>query len=149
MPQFAKNPKSRHDYEIIDTIETGLVLYGHEVKAVKNGKISIKGSYAKIINNELWLIGATISPYQPNNTPENYDSQRSRKILIKKKELDFLIGKSKEAGLTLVPLSVYSKRGLVKLELGVGRGKKKYDKRESIKKREVQRQIKRATKGVS
>jgi len=133
---FATNKKARFDYEILDTIEAGMVLLGFEVKSVKAGKVSIKGAYVKIVQGELWLIGATISPYQPGNTPKDYDQQRTRKLLVKKSERDKLIGKAEEKSVTLVPLSLYAKRGIVKLEVGIGRGKKKTDKREKIKKRE-------------
>lgn len=120
-----------------------MVLEGHEIKSIKNGKVSIKGSYVKIIGNEAWLVGAIISPYQPKNTPPEYDPQRSRKLLLKKSELRYLIGKSQEAGLALISLKIYDKNGLAKLEIGIGKGKKKYDKREAIKKREVERKIKK------
>lgn len=122
-----------------------MVLAGHEVKAVKNSKVSIKGAYVKILNGQVWLVGAIISPYQPGNVPADYDSQHSRKLLVKKSELKYLIGKSQEKGLTLVPVKLYDKHGLVKLEVAVARGKKKYDKRETVKKREVERKIRRQT----
>ncbi len=150
MPEYAANPRARFDYEILETLEAGLVLAGHEVKAIKNGKVSIRGAYVRIIGNGGWLVGAVVSPYQPGNPPagglSDYDSQRSRKLLLKKSELKYLIGKSQERGLTLVPLRLYSKGNLVKLEIGVGRGKKKYDKREAIKKREFERKISRLVK---
>ena len=142
MTDYANNPKANFDYEILETIEAGIVLKGDKVKAIKNGKASIKGYYAKIINNELFLIGTTISPYQAANTPKEYDPQKSRKILISKKQISKLIGLSHSQGLTLVPLKLYGKKGLVKILIGVARGKKKYDKREAIKKREFLRQEK-------
>jgi SsrA-binding protein len=143
---YGENKKAYHDYEIIESFEAGIVLEGHEVKAVKNGKISILGSYIKIIDNEVFLIGAAISPYQPKNTPKNYDSERNRKLLLNKKEIAALIGKSKERGLTIMPLKVYDKKGKVKLEIGLAKARKKYDKRTSIKKREEQKKIERALK---
>jgi len=143
---YATNPKAHYDYEILDTIETGLVLTGFETKAIKAGKTSIKGAYVKIMRGELWLIGATVSPYQPNNTPKDYDQQRSRKLLIKKSQLKHLIGKTEEKGVTLVPIKLYGKRGLIKLEVGIGRGKKKHDKREKIKEKEFKRNRARALK---
>lgn len=147
---YATNPKARRDYHILETIEGGLVLFGHEVKSIKNSKVSLKGSYVKILKNEVWLIGAMISPYQIKNIPKlndkEYDPQRTRKLLIKKSELNYIIGKSNEAGLTLIPLKLYSKKNLIKLEVGIARGKKKYDKRETIKKKEVKRKIQRALK---
>ena len=91
MQIYADNPKARFDYNILETYEAGLVLTGHEVKAIKAGKVSIKGTYIKIIGNEAWLLGATVSPYQPNNVPPNYDQQRSRKLLLKRSELKYLI----------------------------------------------------------
>jgi SsrA-binding protein len=124
-------------------MEAGLVLAGHEVKAIRNNKVSIHGAYVKIFDSEAFLVGAIISPYQPGNVPVDYDSQRSRKLLLKKSELKYLIGKSQEKGLTLVPLKIFDAHGLIKLELGIARGKKKYDKRETIKKREEERKIRR------
>ena len=120
-----------------------MVLAGHEVKAIRNNKVSIHGAYVKIFDSEAFLVGAIISPYQPGNVPVDYDSQRSRKLLLKKSELKYLIGKSQEKGLTLVPLKIFDAHGLIKLELGIARGKKKYDKRETIKKREEERKIRR------
>jgi SsrA-binding protein len=143
MATYANNPKAGFDYEIQEKMEAGLVLSGHEVKAVRNNKISIKGVYVKILSGEAWLVGAIISPYQANNVPADYDPQRSRKLLLKRSEIKYLIGKSQEKGLTLVPLKVFDAHGLIKLEIGIGRGKKKYDKRETIKKRETERKIRR------
>ena len=144
MPVLIINKKAKHDYHILETYEAGLVLSGHEVKAIREGKISIKGAHVAVIKNEMTLIGAQISPYQPKNTPENYDSSRSRRLLLHKKQIKSLIGKTKEKGLTLIPLRVYTKHGRLKIEIGLARGKRKPDKRETIKKKEVQRKIKRA-----
>lgn len=143
MPVYASNDKAKFDYQILETIEAGILLAGHEVKAIKNGKASIKGAYVKILGGEAYLVGANVAPYQANNVPKDYDMQRSRKLLLKKSELNYLMGKSNEAGFTLVPVKLISKGNLVKLEIGVARGKKKYDKREAIKKRDVERDIKR------
>ncbi len=140
---YASNQKASFDYQLLEKFEAGIVLSGHEVKAVKNGKTSIKGAYVKILGGEAWLVGAIISPYQPGNVPENYDSQVSRKLLLKSKELKYLTGKSQEKGLTLVPIKLYDKNGLIKLEVAISRGKKKYDKRETIKEREFERRQKR------
>lgn len=140
---YAVNTRARFDYEVLEKFEAGLVLSGQEVKAIKSGKSSIKGTYVRIIGNEAWLVGAVISPFQPGNVSPAYDPQRSRKLLLGLKELKYLIGKSRERMLTIVPLRLYAKNNLIKLEIGVGRGKKKYDKREAIKKREVQRKLKR------
>ena len=139
MSEYANNPKAGFDYEILETIEAGIVLEGHEVKSIKTGKASIKGSYVKILNEEPYLIGATISPYQPVNTPKTYDPQRSRKLLLSRKEISKLIGLSQSHGLTLVPLKLYDKKSLIKLLIGTARGKKKYDKRETIKKKDAAR----------
>jgi SsrA-binding protein len=143
---YATNEKAHFDYHIQETLEAGLVLAGHEVKSIRAGRCSIKGAYVKIVNGEAWLLGATVSPYQPGNVPPDYDQQRSRKLLLKKKELNYLIGKSQEKGLTLVPIKLYNKNGLIKLEVGVGQGKKKADKREKIIEREIQRKIERMLK---
>ena len=142
----AENRKAFHDYEIIERYEAGIVLEGHEVKAIKTGKISIFGSYVKTIGKEVFLIGATISPYQPKNTPKEYDPQRTRKLLLNKKEIAGLIGKSKERGLTIVPLKVYHKKGKIKFEIGLAKARKKRDKREVIKKKEEKRKIERVLK---
>jgi len=139
MSDYAKNPKANFDYEILDTIEAGLVLKGHEVKSIKTGRVSIKGSYVKIINEVPYLIGATISPYQASNIPKDHDYQKSKKLLLSKKQIATLIGKSHAEGLTLVPIKLYAKKGLVKLLVGVARGKKKHDKREAIKKKDIER----------
>ncbi len=142
----AINKRAKHDYHILETFEAGLVLKGHEVKSIKTGKISLKGSYVVIRAGQAFLINAHIPPYQPKNTPRNYVPDRTRKLLLKKKEIKYLAGKSQEKGLTLVPLKVYTKKDKLKLEFGIGRGKKKTDKRETIKKREAKREIQRKLK---
>lgn len=143
---YAENRKAYHDYGIIESYEAGIELRGFEVKAVKTGKISIRGAYVKIKDSEAFLIGATISPYQPINTPKDYDPQRTRKLLLKKREIATLIGKTKERGLTMVPLKVYAKRGKIKLTIGLAKARKKKDKRELIKKREEKRKVERVLK---
>ena len=115
MAEYANNSKAGFDYEILETIEAGIVLKGYEVKSIKTGKVSIKGAYVKIVNFEPMLIGATISPYQPANTPSDYDPQSSRKLLLSKKQISALIGFSSSQGLTLVPLKIYDKKGKIKL----------------------------------
>lgn len=140
---LAENKRARFDYEILETYEAGLVLYGYEVKAIKTGHISLKGSYVVIRKREAYLINAFIPPYQPANIPEDYKPEQDRKLLLKKSEIKSLIGKSKQKGLTLVPLRIYTKRGKVKIGLAVGKGKRKIDKREVIKKREAEREIER------
>jgi len=138
---FAENRKARFDYEILETFEAGLVLSGAEVKSIKNDRMNLTGSYLNFHNSELYLIGAFIAPYQPKNQPTDYDPYRSRKLLLRKKELVSLIGKIKPRGLTLIPLKAYNKGRRIKLEFAVARGKKQYDKREVIMKREVARKI--------
>lgn len=137
--EYANNPKAGFDYEILETLEAGIVLKGYEVKSVKTGKVSIKGSYVKIFNGEPFLVGATISPYQVANTPDDYDPQSSKKLLLSKKQISVLVGTSQAHGLTLIPLKFYDKKGKVKLLIGIARGKKKYDKRDTIKKKDVAR----------
>ncbi len=144
---LTSNDKARFDYEILETLEAGMLLSGHEVKAIRTGKASIKGSYVKIFDNEAYLVGAQIAPYQPGNAPKDYDPQRTRKLLLKKSELKYLVGKSQERGLTLIPLKIYDHHGLIKLEIGVGKGKKNYDKRATTAARETKRNIQRALKG--
>ncbi len=143
MKILAENRKARFDYEILEKFEAGMVLIGQEVKSIKSGRISIKGSYVVLKGEEPYLIGANVPPYQPKNAPPDYEPERSRKLLLTKSEIKHLIGKTKEKGLTLVPLRVYTKRGKVKLEFGMGKGRKKADKRELIKKREAERELKR------
>lgn len=147
MPSLTENRKAYFDYEILETFEAGLVLSGHEVKSIKTGHAKIQGGHVLIRVGEAYLVGMHIPPYQPNNTPPNYDPDRTRKLLLTKKELSYLTGKMHEQGLTLVPLSVYTKRGLLKLSVGVARGKKKYDKRAVMQKRESNRKIERTLKG--
>jgi SsrA-binding protein len=139
MADYATNPRAYHDYEILDTLEAGLVLRGHEVKAIKSGKASIKGAYVRIKDEEALLVGAIIAPYQPGNIPKDYQEQSDRKLLLSKYQLSSLLGLAKSHGVTLVPLKLYGKAGKVKLLVGVARGKKKYDKREAIKKKDIQR----------
>lgn len=139
MEIYAENRKARFDYEILNTYEAGLELKGFEVKTIKTGRANLTGSYVLIRNEQAWLINCDIPPYQPVNTPPDYDSKRSRRLLLNKSEIRELLGKSHEANLTIVPLKLYNKAGKVKLEIGLGRGKKKADKRETIKKREWQR----------
>lgn len=140
---YAKNDRAHFDYQILETLEAGLVLSGQEVKSAKKGRVSLRGSYVKILNGQPRLLGAHISPYQPGNVPTDYDPQRTRPLLLKKKEVKYLLGKTTETGITLVPLKIYGKNNLIKLEIGLARGKKKFDKRETIKKREEERKIRR------
>jgi len=143
-----KNKQGLFNYEILDTFEAGVVLSGPEVKSVKNGHLSLKGSYVTIDNNEeVWLVNAHIAPYEPAATHQkDYQPDGKRKLLLHKKQIASLIGKSKQKGLTIIPMSVYTTRRLIKLEIGLARGKTEIDKRESIKKREIDRQIRRSLK---
>jgi SsrA-binding protein len=134
------NKKAFFDYQILETFEAGINLYGSEVKAVRLGRADLTGSFVRIIGNEAYLVNANISPYQSGQI-ENYDAQRSRKLLLHKKELISLRSKADGAGLALVPVSLYFKHGFIKLEIGLGKGKKQYDKRETIKKRDIQRDL--------
>ncbi|MFC1613040.1 SsrA-binding protein SmpB [Patescibacteria group bacterium] len=139
------NKRAKYDYEILETYEAGLVLSGFEVKAVRQGKMNLKGSYVTLKNEgnsiSAYLLNAHISPYQPANTPDDYNPTRLRRLLLKKKELNSLVGKTKQKGLTLIPICVYNKRKRIKLEFAIGKGKKKIDKREAIKKRDIDREI--------
>ena len=144
MKILAENKKAYFNYQILEKLEAGISLIGQEVKSIKSRRINLAGSYVVLKNSEVFLIGANVPPYQPKNVPADYNPERSRKLLLKKSEIKYLIGKVKQKGLTLVPLRVYTKRGKIKLEFGVARGKKKVDKRELIKKREAEREIRRA-----
>ena len=146
MGVFAENRKAYFDYEIKEIFEAGLVLSGAEVKSIKNGRMNLAGSYVNFHNNEPYLIGTSIAPYQPKNQPADYDPSRSRKLLLNKKEIDYLLGKTKQKGLTLIPLKVYNKGRKIKIEIGLARGKKQYDKRAAISKKEVERKIERELK---
>ena len=137
--EYTNNSKAGFDYEILETLEAGLVLKGTEVKAIKSGKASIKGSFVKILNGRPQLIGATISPYQPNNTPADYDPTATRMLLLSKKQINVLLSLSQSQGLTLIPLKIYAAKGKLKLLIGIARGKKKYDKRSTIKKKDLAR----------
>lgn len=140
------NKKAYYNYEILDEYEAGIILTGQEVKSIRAGKVSLKGSYVILKGEEVYLVGATISPYQPKNTSSDYDPERFRKLLLNKKEIKQLIGKNKEKGLALIPLKIYTKHARIKLAFGIGKGKKKTDKRETIKRREVDRDIEREIK---
>ena len=144
MQVITVNKRAGFEYEILETYEAGISLKGFEVKSVKNGRIGINGAYAVIKNNEAWLINADIPPYQPKNTPAGYDPKQTRRLLLRKEEIKTLLGRTQEKGLTLTLLKVYIKKGRVKLEIGLGKSRKKADKRQVIKKREVKREIKKA-----
>jgi SsrA-binding protein len=141
-----ENKKARFDYETIEKYEAGLELLGTEVKALRSKRGSLSGSRVIIRGGEAYIVGMEIQPYQPKNAPENYDTARTRRLLLNKKEISYLEGKSAQKGLTLTPISVYIKRNLIKLSFGVTRGLKKYDKREKIKERESKREAERILK---
>ena len=132
------NRKARHEYSILQTIEAGIVLVGTEVKALRQGKANLVDSYSKIHNGEIWLVNANISEYTQGNI-NNHEPRRERKLLLNKSEIRKLISKINEKGLTLIPLRLYFKKGKVKVELAVAKGKKVYDKRRDIAKRDFER----------
>ena len=144
----AQNKKARHDYSIVDTIEAGIVLTGTEIKSVRAARIQLKDGYAQIKNGEAWLINVHIAPFEQGNI-WNQDPDRTRKLLLKKKQITKLQNDLKGTGMTLVPLKVYLKNGFAKVLLGIVKGKHAYDKRESIKRREQERDIKRIIKSVN
>jgi SsrA-binding protein len=146
MKIFAENRKAYFNYQILEKFEAGLVLTGQEVKSIKSGRLGLKGAYVVLKNEEAFLIGANIPAYQPKNAPADYQPERTRKLLLSKREIKRLIGKAKEKGLTLLPLRVYNKKGSIKLEIGTARGMKKSDKRELLKKRETLREMERELK---
>jgi SsrA-binding protein len=148
MANFSENRKVRFEFEVLETYEAGIELNGIEVKAIKNHKMNLEGSYIFPKLGEFWLVGATVSPYQPNNTPSDYDPQRDRKLLLQKKEINYLIGKVSTRGLTIVPVRVYNKKNKIKLEIAVAKKKQSHDKREVIKEREDKRKIERTLKEI-
>ena len=139
---IAKNPTAYHNYTIEDTLEAGIVLSGTEIKSIRNGKVNLKDTYAIIKNGEVFVLGMHISPYEHGNI-FNKDPIRDRKLLLNKREINKLFGLTKQKGYSLVPISLHFKGSLVKLELGIGKGKKLYDKREDLKKKDALRQIER------
>jgi len=141
----ARNRKARHEYELLEKVEAGLVLTGTEVKSLRNGKANLEDAYAEIDNGEVWLLGCDIPEYLQANRM-NHVPKRRRKLLLHRREIAKLDSKSGEKGLTLVPLSIYFKKGVAKVELSVARGRKTYDKREAIKKQDAKRDIDRATR---
>lgn len=139
---IAQNRRARHDYHIEDTIEAGLVLTGTEIKSIRAGRVNLKDSFARIQNGEVFLYNMHISPYEQGNR-YNHDPLRTRKLLLHRREINKLIGLTKEKGYTLVPLKIYIKNGLAKLDLAIAKGKKLYDKREAMKKRDAEREAQR------
>ena len=140
-----KNRKARHDYEIIDTVESGIVLTGTEVKSLRAGRANLKDSYASVDRGEVYLHRVHISAYEAG-THYNHFPERSRKLLLNRREIRRWVGRSQQGGLTMVPLSIYFIRGLAKVELALAKGKKEYDKRHAIAKRQANRDVERALK---
>jgi len=152
MSTFCVNKKASYDYEILVEYEAGLVLFGYEVKSIKSGRVSLKGSFIRFQKKgqknipEPFLVNASIPIYKYASGIDNYKPERSRKLLLHKKEIKKLLGKTHEQGLTLIPLKIYTKNSFLKLKFALARGKKKHDKRELIKKRDISRKIQRAIK---
>ncbi len=144
MPKiYSENKKAGYDYNILEKFEAGVVLLGQEVKSIKTGHINLSSSYITLREGEPYLVGVKVPPYQPNNIGSDYNENRERKLLLNKKEIDYLIGKSSQKGFSLIPLKIYEKHGRIKLEFGLAKGKKKYDKKEKIKKRDIDREVNR------
>lgn len=144
MPTFARNKEAFYSYSIQDTLEAGLSLLGHEVKSVKLGQVSLKGAYVTIRNGEAYLRNAHINKYKYASNLDSYQETRERKLLLHKSEIHKLQNTTHEKGITLIPLELYTKKRNIKLKIGIGKGKKEYDKRETMKKKEAKRNIGRA-----
>lgn len=142
---IAKNPSARHNYTITETLEAGIVLTGTEIKSIRNGKVNIKDTYVNIKNGEVYVLGMHISPYEHGNI-FNKDPLRDRKLLLNRREINKLYGMIKSKGISIIPLSMYFSGNKVKLEIGIGKGKKLYDKREDIAKKDAEMKIRRAMK---
>lgn len=142
---LASNRKAYHDYHIDETYETGIALTGTEIKSVRAGSVNLRDAYAQVRNGELWMLNVHIAPYEPASR-QNVDPYRDRKLLMHRKEILRLFGKVQEKGYTLVPLRMYLKKNRAKVEIGLARGKKQYDKREAISKRDAAREMERAVK---
>jgi len=143
MKIYSENKKAGYDYAILEKFEAGLVLFGQEVKSIKAGHINLSGTYVTIIREEPFLVGVKIPPYQPNNAGADYNQERQKKLLLNKKEINYLIGKTKQRGFSLIPLKIFDNNGRIKLEFGLAKGKKKYDKKEKIKKRDTDMEVNR------
>jgi len=143
---LAKNRRAKFDYDLLKRYEAGLVLTGSEVKSIKQGRASLKGAFVTAHQGELFLLNANIPPYEFSSPDKNYNPTRSRKLLLHRQEINHLLGQIKANGLTLVPLSLYTKKGKVKLEFALAKGRKKFDKRELLKKRTAQREMERKMK---
>ncbi len=146
MTTLAYNRRATFDYSILETYEAGILLAGYEVKSIRSGHLNLGSSYVTLKDGEMYLLNAYIPPYQPKNAPTDYDATRSRKLLLRKSEINSLVGRVKQKGLTLIPLRVYTKGSKLKLEFGLAKGKKEIDKRATIIEREDKRKIDRAMK---
>ena len=146
MSNYVSNKKARFDYELLETFEAGLVLYGYEVKSIRSGKAKLEGAHVVVRGGEAFLVGASVSPYQAANMPQEYETDRPRKLLLSAKELTKLERESENAGLTIVPIRLYSANRKIKIEIALARGKKQADKRETIKKRDPKRATDRILK---
>ena len=143
MKIFSENKKATFDYEVLEKFEAGLVFFGQEVKSIKTGHINLSSSYVTLTGGEPFLVGVKVPPYQPNNAGADYNIERPRKLLLNKKEINYLAGKSAQKGFSLIPLKVYEKSGRIKLEFGLAKGRKKFNKKEKIKARDTEREINR------
>jgi SsrA-binding protein len=143
MKVYSENKKATFEYEVLEKYEAGLALQGQEVKSIRTGHINLAASYVVIRQGQPYLIGAKIPPYQPKNAPADYNPEQERRLLLNKKEIGYLAGKVAERGFSLIPLKVYAQDGRIKLEFGLARGKKKFNKKEAIKERDLDRQIRR------
>lgn len=143
MRVIAENKKAYFNYQVLEKFEAGISLLGQEVKSIKTRGVNLAGNYIVPKNSEFFWVGANIPPYQPKNAPPDYNPERSRKLLLRKSEIKYLIGKSRQKGLTLIPLTVYTKNGKIKLGFALAKGRKKFDKRELIRKREIEREMRK------
>ncbi len=142
MKVVAVNKKAQRDFEILETMEAGIVLKGTEVKSLREGRVSFKDSFCRVKDGEVWLLNLHIAPYDHASRVFNHDPERPRKLLLHKREIKRLAGKLQERGLTLIPTKIYfNERGIAKVEIALARGKKKYDKREEIKRKEMERRM--------
>ncbi len=147
MSTLSENKKARFEYEVLEPYEAGLMLHGHEVKSARLGRMALAGAYVTISRGSLWLVGAQIQRYPQAGPLPDYDPQRTRKLLLHKREIQKLAGKMEQKGLTLVPLSVYTKGSKIKLSFGLARGRKQFEKKDKLKKRDIDREIRRSLKG--
>jgi len=143
MNELASNRKALHDFEILNRFEAGLELTGHEAKAIRIGKLNLRGAFIDLRGGEAYLLNAELPPYQEKNAPQDYEPKRARRLLLSKSELEELAQVTETKGLTIVPLAVYNKGRFLKVDVAVARGKRQFDKRESIKKRDTERELKR------